>query len=61
MSNHDVNCPIGYGPITFVGGGTSRSCPVSGKSYCLNCKIRRYNGDDNDHHVTKGEREDVKK
>jgi hypothetical protein len=40
MSNFDVNCPIGYGCITFVGGGTGRICPVSGQSCCLDCNVR---------------------
>lgn len=40
MSNFDVNCPIGYGTITFVGGGTGRHCPVSGEEYCVKCNVR---------------------
>jgi len=43
MSNYDVNCPIGYGLITFIGGGTGRYCPVSGKATCAECDVRAYN------------------
>jgi hypothetical protein len=43
MSNFDVNCPIGYGAITFIGGGTGRYCPVSGKATCVECDVRPSN------------------
>jgi hypothetical protein len=43
MSNYDVNCPIGYGLITFIGGGTGRWCPVSGKANCAECDVRPFN------------------
>lgn len=59
MANYDVKCPIGYGLISFVGGGTSRSCPVSGESYCKLCKVQPFNDREEDHHVTKSE--DLKK
>ena len=42
MSNYDVSCPIGYGNITFVGGGQGRYCPVSGKESCIKCDARSY-------------------
>jgi hypothetical protein len=59
MSNFDVNCPIGYGPITFVGGGTSRHCPISGQDSCMDCNVRPFDNSKADNRPIK--REDAKK
>jgi hypothetical protein len=38
MSHHNVNCPKGYGEITFVG-VNMMYCPVSTASSCVECEV----------------------
>jgi len=59
MSNYDVDCPIGYGLITFIGGGTGRYCPVSGKVNCAECDVCPFSKSKTDNRPMK--REDMKK
>jgi hypothetical protein len=45
MPDLDVTCPVGYGAIRFVGGGTGRYCPVSGEQKCIECHVTPFNPD----------------
>ncbi len=59
MSDYDLKCPIGYGLVSFVGGGVERRCPVSGRDCYTKCDVRPFDNSKVDNHPMN--REDAKK
>jgi len=43
MEFYNVDCPRGYGKITFIKVGDVSPCPLSGKLNCVECGVTLQN------------------